>query len=86
MTISLDDLKKVELAGSTKSSPLAPGETVTAIFRVNQPDYVPSKVHVRARVDSNIFTGSFVAADLNEIESDAQVESIAISRPLKLIE
>jgi len=86
MPISLDDLKKVELRGTTKSASISPDETLTAVFKVSEPDYVPPKVKLRARVDSNLFTGSFVAADLNEIESDANVVSLALSKALNLIE
>lgn len=85
MSISLDDLKKVEFTGTTKSSQVSPGETLTAVFKVKEPDYVPPRVQLRARVDSRMFTGSFIAADLNEIETDENVISLALSRPLQLI-
>jgi len=86
MGISLDNFKKVEFTGTARPEPISADRTLTAIFKVTEADYVPPKVHVRARIDSMMFTGSFVAGDLWELESDQRVISLAISRPLGLSE
>jgi hypothetical protein len=86
MSILLDNLKSVELTDNIESPVISPDETLTAVFEVKEPDYVPQKVRLRARVDSKMFTGSFTAADLKDIESDANIVSLELSRPLRLIE
>jgi hypothetical protein len=87
MRISLDDLKKLELTGTTAARAVKfdPDEILTAIFKVKKSNYVPESVKLRARIDEQMFTGEFAARDLHEIESDDNVESIALSRPLRLI-
>jgi hypothetical protein len=85
MGISLDNLEKIELTGTTSSS-IDQADILTAILRVKQPDYVPTGVTLRARIDENMFTGSFKAEDLKDIESDENVLSIAISRRLHRID
>ena len=86
MGITLDDFRKVEFTGITKPISIPDDRMVTAIFKVRERDYIPSKVQLRARIDSEMFTGSFIAADLREIDADDKVISIAISRPLELID
>jgi hypothetical protein len=86
MGICLDDFGKVEFSGTIRPASIPDDQRVTAIFKVMEAHYVPKKVQLRARMDSEMFTGSFIAADLKEINADAKVISIAISRPLDLIE
>jgi hypothetical protein len=87
MRIKLDDLKKLELTGTTASSAgdFEPGDILTAILKVKKSNYVPKKVKLRARIDEQMFTGEFAAGDLQKIESDKNVVSIALSRPLRRI-
>lgn len=88
MKISLDDLKKLELAGTTAASAadINSDDTLTAIFKVKKHNYVPKRVKLRARVDGEMFTGEFTAGDLKAIESDQNVESVSVSRPLRSID
>lgn len=80
----LSDLDKVEAAPPSVLG--APTDPVTAIIRVAEPLYVPHHVQVRARVSPLIFTAQFPADALEEIEADEKVESISLSRPLRMIE
>ena len=77
---------KIELAGLGSRAPLDPDEPVEAIFKVKRPGYVPSSVTPRARIDSLMFTGSMRAGDLDSLETDADVESVSVSRRLRVIE
>jgi hypothetical protein len=82
MKVSLDELKE---AKATSEPDLAPGEIVNAIIKVKQENYVPPGVHLRARIDPCMFTASFAAGDFSKIESDPNVASVEISKPLNLI-
>ncbi|MGC2236793.1 MAG: hypothetical protein WA584_11570 [Pyrinomonadaceae bacterium] len=84
MGISLDNLEKVELTGTTASS-VKKGDTVTAIFKVKKANYVPDGVKPRARINAKIFTGSFKSDEVGKIESDENVESISLSQTLRMI-
>jgi hypothetical protein len=88
MKISLEDLEKVEFAGTTSlaGNEIDQDETLTAIIRVNEPDYVPQGVDVRSRIDSTILTGSFLAKSLKKLQSDPKVQSVSLSRKLHKIE
>lgn len=88
MKISLDDLEKVELTdrSSIEGMEIDPDETLTAIIKVNEADYVPNDVKVRARIDSNMITGSFPAKSLKELQSDPKVESFSLPERLQMIE
>lgn len=74
---------KISLAASRPD--LAPEEIVNAIVKVRRAEYVPPGVRLRARIDSRMFTASFAAGDLSRIESDPDVASVEISKPLDLI-
>ena len=86
MTISLDNLEKVELTGTTSlaaGDEIHPDDSLTAIIRVSEPDYVPEDVNVRARIDPTLITASFLARALEKLESDPKVESVSLSRKLQ---
>jgi hypothetical protein len=57
---------------------------LTGIVKVTTAGYRPSQVRVRSVIGSHIFTADFSAADLSAIESDPQVEAVALSQPLPL--
>jgi len=84
MSISLDDLEKVELP-RTASSSIKGGDILTAIFKVKLANYVPDGVKQRARISTRLFTGSFKSEQLPKIESDENIESISLSKSLQMI-
>ena len=92
MPIDLEHLKKLSELDKLESAPLsvlqtaAEGEMATAIVKVREPNYVPPKVRVRAQIHPTLFTAEFPVAVLGELQSDPKVQSVALSRPLKLIE
>jgi len=79
--IKLKDLSKVE---SSSVIPLTTNasETVQAIIKVKDADYVPKGVKVRASISPHILTGDLKRGDLPALERDPQVESISISKRL----
>lgn len=80
--IKLEELSKVE---SSSVIPLAlnSAETVEAIIKVKDADYVPDRVKVRASISPHILTGEFKQGDLPALEQDPQVESISINKRFK---
>lgn len=84
MKISLEDLEKVEFAGTTSlaGDEIDQDATLIAIISVNEPDYIPEGVDVRSRIDSTMLTGSFLAKSLEKIQSDPKVQSVSLSRKL----
>jgi hypothetical protein len=87
MKISLDDLEKVEFTGTTSTAgdEIDPDDFLTAIIKLNEPDYVPRDVEVRARIDSTLITASFNGKSLEKLQSDPKVESVSLSRKLQSI-
>ena len=81
MEINLDDLKKLESSSVTPTLAIEEG-FVEAIIKVNQPNYVPKNVNVRAQIDPQIFTCEISAKQLTDLENDPQVVSIAVSKKL----
>jgi hypothetical protein len=88
MRIELDDLKKLELGGSTATAAeqFSPDDIVTAILKVKRRNYVPKEVKLRSRVDDLMFTGELAARELKKVESDNNVVSVAVSKRLRRIE
>jgi hypothetical protein len=89
MKISLDDLEKVELTGTTSlaaGEEIDPEDSLTAIIRVSEPDYVPKEVKVRARIDPTLITASFLGKSLKALQSDPRVQSVSLSRRLQNME
>ena len=89
MKISLDDLEKVELTGTTSlaaGDEIDPEDSLTAIIRVSEPDYVPKDVNVRARIDPTLITASFLGKWLKALQSDPRVQSVSLSKRLQNME
>lgn len=86
MKISLADLKKVEHTGMARGAACRPEDTVSAIFKVKEPWYVPPTVRLRARIDATLFTGEMQADSLAQIEADPNVVSVSLAKPLRVIE
>lgn len=64
-----------------------PEQIVSAILKVNIPNYVPSDILLRTRFNNLIFSAQFTVAQLSLVENDPYVESVEISKkmsPLKL--
>lgn len=80
--IRLDTLRKVQSAGAIK-----PGEeldgSIEAIVKVNRADYTPANITVRARIDPFLFTCEMPADELEKLENDPGVESVALSQKLR---
>lgn len=87
MPISLDELQKLESSSVTEAAlqQYSEDDTLTAIVKVNKPNYVPSDVKLRARVDEQMFTGEFAAKYLEKINSDPYVQSVALRKKLRQI-
>lgn len=58
---------------------------VEAIVKVDVSEYVPPDIDVRARVDAHLFTASGPLVAFKQLENDAHVVSISVSRPLRLM-
>jgi hypothetical protein len=58
---------------------------VEVIVKVNAPDYVPAGVQVRAQISPTIFTAVIRGADLQRLENDTGVKSIAVSQTLRTL-
>lgn len=67
-------------------STLGHAETVDAIIKVNEAGYVPDVIHLRSRIDDFMMTGETSTDDLESLESDPRVESVSVSRRLRVIE
>jgi hypothetical protein len=83
--LDLNDLKKLKADRALKPE-LAPEKKVVAIIRVRDPGYVPEKIHIRSRIDDNLFTAEFPAAQLEVLRTDRRVSSVEVSQPLKQID
>jgi hypothetical protein len=85
MQIRLDELKKLESASLRGTHPQEEDEAVELIIKSRKPDYVPSGVAVRARIDSHLFTAEALASVLTQLEEDPEVVSVAFGKRLRTI-
>jgi hypothetical protein len=81
--MKLDDLRKLEHASQPHTNSLPDDVIVSAIVKVRQPQYVPSGMTVRSRIDETMFTASCRADVLRHLEQDPLVESVALSQQLR---
>lgn len=81
----LSEFERVESAPPSVLKTAASSERITAIIQVKEPNYVPERVRVRARIDPLLFTADLPTDLLGELEADHRVQSVALSRPQKLI-
>ena len=84
--VDLSKLSKLEYASGKTHKPADADEKLEAIVRVKQDDYVPAQVKLRARIDSQMFTGIVQACDLKAVESDPMVEAVSVSKPLRIVD
>jgi hypothetical protein len=61
----------------------AAGEEVAALMLVKRPHYVPPGVVLRARISDVLFTCSFDADKLPELEGDDLIQTISLPQPLR---
>ena len=73
-------LRKVEPAPASALGAYEDGDTVAAIFRVTEENYVPNGIHVRARVSPTMFTGAFKFGLLSVLERDKRVARLSLPR------
>ena len=85
MKLNLDDLKKLE-SSTVRSLALDPQAQVEAIVKVRRADYVPKNVRVRSQIDSHLFTCEIPTAQLQALQDDPNVESVAINKKLRSVE
>jgi hypothetical protein len=87
MSIDLKSLRKVE-SGPPSRQVLAHGanERFVAIVKLHEGAERPAYVPVRSTMSSQFFTTEVSMADLRRLETDPAVESVALSRPLPIIE
>ena len=83
MKIALNKPGKLELSGSTRDQEYQPDDVVEAVLKVCTPGYIPPQVTLRARIDTTMFTGEMPFRALEEIDSDPEVISVSISKPLR---
>jgi hypothetical protein len=70
---------------SPRPDPLEDGGDLEVIVKVNEPNYVPDGVAVRAQISDAIFTSVIASDVLQRLEDDPKVESVAVSRKLRTI-
>ena len=69
------------------ASKLAEGdEMLELIIKVNEADYVPDGITVRASIDAYLFTAEAPRRELERLEADPKVESVSVGKPLRVIE
>lgn len=56
---------------------------VAVIVKVTEDGYVPPGVQVRARLSPRLFTARLVPADLERLQQDTRVDSVATAKPLR---
>jgi len=62
------------------------GTKLRAIIEVIKNNYVPEGVALRERIDPKIFTAEFSPAELQTLNSDPSVKSIALSEKVQIID
>jgi hypothetical protein len=80
-TITTSKFRKVQ--GVPKEETLG---SLEMIVTVKESNCVPSGMKVRSRVDPTMFTAEAPADMLSRLEDDPKVTSVAVSRPLRIIE
>ena len=74
---------KIE-AASAKPVTARDDEVVLVIVKVKEANYVPGGFKVRSRIDDEMFTAECAGADLRAAQSDPKVESIALTKRLRV--
>jgi hypothetical protein len=87
MTIDLKSLRKLE-AGSpaTLLRERAENELVVVIVKLHAGADRPSYIPLRTRISTQLFSSEIPVSDLQRLESDPAVESIALSRSVPVLD
>jgi hypothetical protein len=83
--VDLNDLRKLKIEETREESPSS-DEHVKAIVRVSENGYVPPGVHVRSRIDGQMFTAELPADLVATIREDKRVVSVELNYPLQKID
>ena len=70
---------------SPRPDPSEDGSDLEVIVKVSEPNYVPDGVVVRAQISDVIFTSTIASDELQRLEDDPKVASVAVSRKLRNI-
>ncbi|RVU17791.1 hypothetical protein [Methylobacterium oryzihabitans] len=85
LTLTRIPFKKVRGASRLSALAMKRGGVVGVIVRVSEPGYVPPGVTVRSRVDALLMTAEAPASHLTALDADPKVESVKLSRPLRVV-
>jgi hypothetical protein len=87
MAIDLKTLRKVD-SGPPSRQIVARDEKerFVIIVKLHEGAELPAYVLVRSMISAQLFTGEVSGADLTRLETDPAVQSVALSRPLAIIE
>lgn len=75
-----------KLESTARRDPDALAERVEVVVKVRKADYVPEGVKVRAQISPELFTSVVSSETLQNLEDDPQVQSVAVSQPLRTID
>ncbi|MBK8037379.1 MAG: hypothetical protein IPK22_10975 [Verrucomicrobiaceae bacterium] len=81
-TMDLSKLRKVESPSPRRAAGEVRG-MVTGMVKVNKAGYRPKGVKVRGEISDLIFTAEIPVGELEALENDPGVASVAFSRPLQ---
>ncbi len=62
------------------------GFDVELIVKVNAPGYVPPEIELRTRIDDTMFTGNTAVSNLKNLDMAEKVQSISVTKRLRIIE
>lgn len=85
MSISLKDLKKTEASSISPKLKRQNNKLLSAIIKVNDSNYIPKDVKVRAKISKKLFTAQFKADILPKLEKDEKIVSISLSKKMRQI-
>lgn len=63
-----------------------PNETVSAVIKVSEADYVPKNVQLRSRIDAYLIIVECRYGAISLLETDPRVDSVDLPRPLQMID
>jgi hypothetical protein len=61
------------------------GAAMSAIVNVREPGYQPAGVDIRKWIAADIFTANLLQPDLERLEKDSRVISVALNKPEQMI-
>jgi hypothetical protein len=86
MPIDFKSLKKLEsLPASVGAAPLDATRHLLVLVKLTELGQWPDYVTARAKIGPRMFSAEIAGSDLKALESDPNVESVAISRQIPLM-